>query len=42
MDHQRAGDALSSAGRSPAVAADGPSPSEDAATEEADAADGAP
>ncbi|EJK66728.1 hypothetical protein THAOC_12320 [Thalassiosira oceanica] len=41
---QRAGDALRSAGRrrSPAVAADGPSPSEDAATEEADAADGAP
>ncbi|EJK61607.1 hypothetical protein THAOC_17877, partial [Thalassiosira oceanica] len=39
MDHQRAGgDALSSAGRSPAVAADGPSPSEDAATEEADGA----
>ncbi|EJK66789.1 hypothetical protein THAOC_12254, partial [Thalassiosira oceanica] len=39
MDHQRAaGDALSSAGRSPAVAVDGPSPSEDAATEEADGA----
>ncbi|EJK59428.1 hypothetical protein THAOC_20353 [Thalassiosira oceanica] len=39
MDHQRAGgDALSSAGRSPAIAADGPSPSEDAATEEADGA----
>ncbi|EJK77892.1 hypothetical protein THAOC_00244, partial [Thalassiosira oceanica] len=39
MDHQRAGDAPRSGGRSPAIAADGPSPAEDAAT---DAADGAP
>ncbi|EJK49099.1 hypothetical protein THAOC_32056, partial [Thalassiosira oceanica] len=38
MDQRAGGDALSSAGRSPAVAADGPSPSEDAATEEADGA----
>ncbi|EJK48918.1 hypothetical protein THAOC_32247 [Thalassiosira oceanica] len=35
---QRAGDAPRSGGRSPAIAADGPSPSEDAATEEADGA----
>ncbi|EJK74447.1 hypothetical protein THAOC_03873, partial [Thalassiosira oceanica] len=38
MDQRPGGDALSSAGRSPAVAADGPSPSEDAAKEEADGA----
>ncbi|EJK48750.1 hypothetical protein THAOC_32424, partial [Thalassiosira oceanica] len=38
MDQRAGGDALSSAGRSPAVAADGTSPSEDTATEEADGA----
>ncbi|EJK57903.1 hypothetical protein THAOC_22012 [Thalassiosira oceanica] len=38
LDQRAEGDALSSDGRSPAVAVDGPSPSEDAATEEADGA----
>ncbi|EJK72747.1 hypothetical protein THAOC_05687, partial [Thalassiosira oceanica] len=38
MEQRAGGDTLRSAGRSPAVAADGPSPSEDAATEEADGA----